>query len=330
MLSIVPYKSIFLTIVCLGASAAEAMLAVGEKVSSTVSFYTTGGKKLATIKVGQHPHEMALSRDGRQLYVSDNGVLWMTDAGQGGNSVTIIDVAKREKAGVIDLGKYRRPHGIAVDGKSGRLVVTTELPHGLLMLDPGSRKVVRNYDTKGTGPHMVTVDGAAEWAYASNTNTNTLAAVNLKTAEVRLIPVGRRPQGSVFSHDGKTLYLTNSESGSISIVDAAAGKVTATIGTGKGPGRVALTPDQSALVYNLQTGNAVGFADLKTRKQVTEIALPGPPMSLTLSPDGKRAYAGIQSLDQIAVIDVANRKLARMLTLPKGSGPDAVLEVAAP
>lgn len=86
-----------------------------EKASGQVGFFDSGGKILKEVKIGGHPHEMTFSPDGRYLYTTDNGMLWMTDTGQGGNTVSIIDTRTRSLVGTIDLGKYRRPHGIDVD-----------------------------------------------------------------------------------------------------------------------------------------------------------------------------------------------------------------------
>src|SRR5579862_7676662 len=60
-----------------------------QKLSGTVGFYDAGGAHLGDAKVGMHPHEMALSADARTLYVSDNGMVWMTDKGDGENTVSI-------------------------------------------------------------------------------------------------------------------------------------------------------------------------------------------------------------------------------------------------
>jgi len=312
-----------------GWSAAPAELVVGEKIAHSVGFYTAEGKRVAGVPAGPHPHEMALSPDGRHLYVTDNGILWMTDPGEGGNTITIIDVERRQKAGVIDLGSYRLPHGIQVDPRTGRLVVTVENPDGLLLVDPKERKVVRKYDTKGGAPHMVTLGARGEWAYVSNTSTHTAAAVHLESGEVKLIPTDARPQGGVISLDGKLLYLTNSDGNSIAIIDTEKKERVGTIQTGKGPGRIALTPDGAQLVYNLQAGNAVGFADVKSRKQVAEVGLEGPPLSLSLSRDGKLAYTGVQSLDKVYVISVGERRIVRTFSTPKDAGPDPVLELKA-
>ena len=84
-------------------------LAVVEKVAGAVGFYTSDGKRVAGAQVGKHPHEIIFSPDRKQLYISDNGILWMTEPGEGGNTISIIDVATMKRTGVIDLGSYRRP-----------------------------------------------------------------------------------------------------------------------------------------------------------------------------------------------------------------------------
>jgi len=312
-------------LLAIGAAAQEADLAVVQKIAGSVGFYTLDGKLVGEVKVGTHPHEAVLSVDKRLLYVTDNGILWMTEKGEGGNTISIVDVKTRKKAGVIDLGSNRLPHGIDLDPKTGRLVATTENPSGLVLVDPVARKVVRKYDVKGEAPHMVLLGPDAHMAYVSNTNTGTLAAVNLETGEATTIPTGARPQGCVFTRDRKTMYVTNSEANTISRIDAGRFQVTGTIVTGKWPCRLAVTPDGKNLVYALQNGEAVGFADLATMKEVKQVPLGGKLVSLTLSSDGRYAYSSAQEQDKISVISLAERKVVRVIETPKGSGPDPVI-----
>lgn len=309
----------------LSPAADTAAFAVVEKVAGAVGFYSADFNRLAGVKVGTHPHEIVFSPDRKLAYVSDNGILWMQYAGEGGNTISIIDLASMKKAGVIDLGQNRRPHGMDVDPRTGRMVCTTENPDGLLLIDTHARKVLRRYDVKGEDPHMVLLDAKAEWAYVSNSSSHTLAAVNLASGEVKLIPTDKRPQGAVLSRDGRTIYLTNSDGNSISIVDTARKERTGTIPVGKGPGRVVLSPDEKMLIYNLQPGEAVGFAGIASRKELGQVALGGKPLSLTISRDARFAYAGLQEQDQIAVVSVAERKIVRKIATPKGAGPDPVL-----
>ncbi|MCP5116654.1 MAG: hypothetical protein GY953_37985 [bacterium] len=299
-----------------------------QKVSATVGFYTMDGELVTSVPVGEYPHEMITSPDGKLLYVSDNGVLWMTEDAQGSNTISIIDLAAREKVGVIDLGEYRRPHGMDVHPDTGYLVVTIENPDGLLLVDPAAKKVLRKYDTQGASPHMVKLGPRGEYAYASNTGTATLAAIHLETGEVKLIEVGDRPQGATLSGDGTLLYLTNSDGNSISIIDTGSKEVVGEIATGEGPGRIALTPDGSQLVYNLQAGSGVGFANVASRTETARVSLEGPPLSLHLSTDGETAYLGVQSLDKIFAVSVADKQIVKVIDTPKDSGPDPVMEVA--
>jgi YVTN family beta-propeller protein len=320
-----PRITLAVLLIASAASAQQAALAVVEKIAGQVGFYTPDGKRIAGVPVGKHPHEIIRSLDGRLLYVSDNGILWMTDAGEGGNTISIIDASSMKKTGVIDLGNYRRPHGMDIDPNTGRIAVTIENPDGLLLIDPAQKKVLRKYDVQGSDPHMVLFGRDGEWAYVSNTATSTLAAVEIKTGVVKLIPTDARPQGATLTRDGKTLYLTNSDGNSISIIDTQKKMRVGTIATGKGPGRVVLTPDERTLVYNCQPGEAVGFADVATRKQTALIPLGGRPLSLTVSKDGRLAYAGVQDQDKVFVVSVPERKIVRTISTPRSAGPDPAL-----
>jgi YVTN family beta-propeller protein len=268
---------------------------------------------------------MAFSPDRRFLYVSDNGMLWMTDQGDGGNTISIIEVATRKKAGVIDLGNNRRPHGLAVLPTTGEIFVTIEHPYGLLRIDPAAKKVVRRYEVGGQSPHMVMLGPGGTTAWVSNSGSGTVAVVDLASGSIQMqIPTGKNTQGCVMSRDGKNIYVTNNAGNSISVIEAASRKVKREIATGDGPARVFLSADEKTLLYNLQEGSAMGFADTASGKETARIALPGQPLSLSLSADGKTAYLGIQDSDKIVVISVPERKIVRVFDTPKGAGPDSI------
>jgi hypothetical protein len=109
------------------------------------------------------------------------------------------------------------------------------------------------------------------------------------------------------------------------MIDARRHERLCVIPTGKGPGRIALTPDGKRLVYNLQFEPAVGLVDLGLGQQVGMVALTGRPLSLTMSRDGCRVFAGIQDQDKVFFISVPELKVERVLDLPKGSGPDPAI-----
>ncbi len=319
------YACLLLATLVAGAADLKPGYVAAEKISGHIGFFDASGKVVKEVAVGGHPHELAFSPDGRYVYCTDNGVVWMTETGQGGNTVSILDTAAVALVGTIDLGAHRRPHGIDVDPRTGDLLVTTELPSMLLLADPRARKVVKEFDIKGKAPHLVRLAPDRVWAYTSNTDSNTLSAVNLQTGEVKLIAIGERPQGMAFSPDGRRLYVTNMNSNSISVIDTETKTRIGDIPTGKGPVRIMVTPDGKTAVYALQTGEAVGFADLEKRTEEAQVKLTGQPVSLTFSADKKYAFSAVQSQDKIFVISLAGRKIEKVISTPPGSGPDPYL-----
>lgn len=316
-----------LLLTALTAAAADSpVLLVLLKGANALGYYSRDGKLLASVPVGEHPHEMAFSPDGRYLYTTDNGTMRMEHPGAGNNQVSIIDVAARRRIGVIDLGKFHRPHGIDVDPATGRIIVSTEAPDQLLLLDPVKRSVIRTFDNKGRQPHMVTFGPGGKWAYASNTGANQVAAVHVTSGEVKLIPTEARPQGSVLSKDGRELYVTNSDASSISVIDTSRNALVTVIPTMKGPNRVALTPDGNTLVYSMQAEKKIGFANPRNRRQLDYVLLPNEPVSCTLSRDGSLAFASAENQDTVYIVSVKDRRIVGEIRTAKGAAPDPVLE----
>ncbi len=313
------------------ASAAEPAFAVVEKVSGNLGFFDANGDWVKEVKVGQHPHEMAFSPDGRYIYVTDYGVLDMRERAPGGNTISVVDTKSRIKVDAIGLGKYLRPHGIDVDPANGNLLVTVDLPRGtLLVIDPRTKAVAKHYDVHGQSPHIVALAPDHRWAYVANTDSNEVAAIDLWSGKVRTIRAGARPQGMAFSPDFERLYVANSGGNSISVIDTKTQSHAGEIETGKGPVRLAVTPDGGTVIYALQLGRAVGFADTKALREESQIALPGEPVSLTLSADRHSAFSSVQSQDKIFVISIAGRRLEKVISAPPGSGPDPVRPLQAP
>lgn len=305
--------------------AGDSELLILLKGANALAFYTSAGKEISRTPVRDHPHEMVFSPDRRFLYTTDNGTMRIEQEGTGGNYVSIIDVAARKKVGEIHLGAFRRPHGIDIDRATGRLVVTTELPDKLLLIDPKSKKIERTYDTKGKTAHMVVLGPGAKTAFVSHSNSSNVAAIDLASGDVKLLPTGARPEGSVLAANGKRVYVTNREAARVTVIDAEKKAVLGNLHTCKGPVRISRTPDDRTIAYACMHDEVVEFADPSTMKVKGRTEkLPGPLVSLTISPDGKYAFASAEERDIVYVISIADRKVVRTIALPKGSHPDPV------
>jgi YVTN family beta-propeller protein len=315
---------------CSRESAGEADTAkfiVLQKLANSVAFYSATGNLLTTVPVGLNPHEMIMSPDGRYAYVTDYGAPGVEVEAVGDTTVSVIDVSAQSKAGVIALGDFSRPHGIDLDRETGRLLVTTENPNRLLIIDPDARQIVADFETQGRDSHMVTLSPDGGTAFVSNIGTQDVSVIDLETGSVELIPVGERPEGSAVSADGETLYVACRESNVISIIDTEQIAVVAEVHTGKGPNRVRLTPDERLLFYTLVHDSQIGVADVETRRQIATIDLAGAPVSLQMSADGSRVLTASQGRDEVYVISVADRRIITQFRTVEGAGPDPVLEI---
>ncbi|MES1260351.1 MAG: hypothetical protein ABUS49_01350, partial [Acidobacteriota bacterium] len=261
-----------------GMAASAPALVIAEKASGRVGFYDTAGKVIGEVPVGLHPHEMTFSADGKWLFTTDNGVMIMTSKDAGENTVSIVDVAKRAKTGVVDLGGHRRPHGIDFDPATGHVLVTTELPSALLIVDPASRTVIDTYDVQGKAPHMVRLARDHRTAWVTCTDTGNVSIIDLPSRKVATLPVGARPQGIVFSPDGNRVYVANSDGHTVTVIDAVTRNLIGEIPVGgehSGPVRVAISPDGNTAIAALQLDHGVSFSNTATRKEEKVIPLPG-------------------------------------------------------
>jgi YVTN family beta-propeller protein len=316
-----------LLVLSLALFAHPAQILILHKGASSLGFYTSKGQHEVSVPTGKHPHEMVLSPDGKFLYCTDNGTMLIEQVSTGGNTISIMDIHSRERSGEISLGKFRRPHGIDLDPKTGLVYVSTELPDQLVVIDPKKREVVKTYDTGGKTAHMVKLGPEGKWAYVSNSSSKTVGAIELATGKVTLIPTGERPEGSALSPDGKLLYVVNREGAQITVIDTTTRSAVGAIKTGNGPVRVGVTPDGGTVVFSLMHDEAMGFADAATRKVTTTIPLGGKPVSLHISPDGRFAFASAQDLQTVYAVSIPERKVVQEIRTADEMFPDAVMVV---
>jgi DNA-binding beta-propeller fold protein YncE len=124
------------------------VLVVVNKDASTVSILAAdNGAMLATLPTGSGPHEVAASNDGRLAVVTNYG------AREGGNSLTVVDLVTLAVARTIDLGEYRRPHGVVFLPDNRTVAVTSETSGVVLLVDVTSGRIIR---TRSTGQDSAT------------------------------------------------------------------------------------------------------------------------------------------------------------------------------
>lgn len=106
-----------------------------------------------------------------------------------------------------------------------------------------------------------------------------------------------------------TLYVTDTKSDAISIIDTNTFEVVGTIPLGKGkPNRIAFHPDGKIAWVVYDKSHDLGVVDAEARRLVKRVKIGGNPYNLTFSPDGRYLYvldwSSDTSNDEIIIYDL--------------------------
>jgi YVTN family beta-propeller protein len=108
----------------------------------------------------------------------------------------------------------------------------------------------------------------------------------------------------------------------VSIVDAIKLETVGRIDTGKGPVRIAITPDGGRIGFPLFHENAVQIADTKARAVTHTVPVGKQPAGTTMSSDGELLFVSCEQEGLVYVISVADGEI--LSTIATGDGPDAM------
>jgi YVTN family beta-propeller protein len=119
--------------------------------------------------------------------------------------------------------------------------------------------------------------------------------------------------------DGSMLVSVNSDSNSISLVDATVMTLIAEIPVGIDPRSVAISPDGSRIYVTNQGSDSLSVADLAAQKVMDEIPLGDRPVAIALSPDGKTLAISEFGVDQVRLLDPTD--YAAQVVIPVADRP---------
>ena len=111
-----------------------------------------------------------------------------------------------------------------------------------------------------------------------------------------------------------TLYVTNTKSDSISIIDTTTFEVTGTIPLGKGkPNRVVFHPDGKTAWVVYDKSRDLGVVDAEAQRLLKRVKIGGNPYNLAFSPDGRYLYvldwSSETSKDEIIIYDLKAERM---------------------
>jgi YVTN family beta-propeller protein len=218
-------------------------------------------------------------------------------------SVSVIDTDKGEVVATVNVGK--RPRGMKVSKDGSKVFVAVS---GLPKCPP----TVPDEECAKL-KHDLSADG--------------IAVINTATLKLdTVLKAGTDPEQFDLSADGKRLFISNEDAGTVSVIDSKTGALEASIPVGKEPEGVRHTPDGKYIVATSESGNAIYVIDASSLKTVKSATVGQRPRDVAFTPDGKTAYITGEfdaSLYTSSIPDVSNA--AKLMQLRKEDKPMGVI-----
>ena len=334
--------AISVTIGCLVAvvlsaqSATSPILLVLSKADQTLAWVDPATLQvLAKTPSGPDPHEVVVSDDGKFAYISNYG---------GGiyNTLTVVDLTARKTLPAIDLGPLYGPHGL--DYAAGKLWFTAEANKVIGSYDPAAKRVDWVLGTGQNRTHMIHVSSDLKRMITTNVSSATVTIIDRISVvgrgrpgaasgpprtdwEETVVPVGRGAEGFDVLPDGREIWTANAQDGTISIIDSAGKKVSATLDANvRGANRLKFTPDGKLVFVSTLGGTDVSIFNSATRREVKRLKVGRGAAGIQMQPDGARAFVSCTPDDYVVVVDLKSLEIVGHIEA--GRQPDGLAWLA--
>ncbi|HEV3307572.1 MAG TPA: YncE family protein [Candidatus Sulfotelmatobacter sp.] len=283
-------------------------------------------KVIARMPVGNDPHEVIASDDGKLAYVSNYG-------SGAYNTLAVVDLVAQKTLTSVDLGPLRGPHGLVYVG--GKVWFTAEAAKAIGSYDPANRSVDWILGTGQNRTHMIYVSPDMKLIVTTNVSSGTVSLIEKNNVQSgpagtsrpdwneTVIPVGNGSEGFDVSPDGKEIWVANAGDGTVSIIDVASKQVTQTLAADvRSANRLKFTPDGKLVLISALRGADVTVIDAATRKTIKRIGVGHGAAGIVMQPDGARAFVACSPDGYVAVIDLHTMEVVGRITA--GQNPDGL------
>jgi YVTN family beta-propeller protein len=182
-------------------------------------------------------------------------------------------------------------------------------------------------DTTSTAAHPSTANtSTTALAYVGFFGDNALGVVDVASGKVRTtIPV-TAPDGIAITPDGKKVYVSSNDSGTVAVIDTKTERVATSIPVGTQPSGMVATSDGKYVIVAVQGDGEAAIIDTATDSVTTHAAV-GKAHSAATNPDGSLAFVTSQAADAPAVQVVDIPSAAPAATFPVDAAPRALCDV---
>ncbi len=322
------------------AAPAHPVIVTAEAAGKVLFVNAETGQPAGEIGVGGRPRGLALSRDGRSLFVAVSapvsGVSGATASGPAwgaagsGPGLAVLDV----RAGKLDrkLPAGPSPASVALSPDGTIAFVTNDGSNEIVRIDLAAGAVTAKASV-GAWPKGVAVRPDGKIVYVASHDADEIYALDASTLKLVLrSDAGSRPQAVLFSRRGDLAFVPDEGFATVSVIDAQTHTMKRTIALtvptqtpAAPPGLqgAALSPDGKRLYVTTGASGSVIVIDVGKQAAVGRIDGVGAfARTVTVSNNGRKLYVGNTGSNDLAVVDVASAKVERRIKL--GAAPWAV------
>jgi DNA-binding beta-propeller fold protein YncE len=270
---------------------AQTVAVVQEGPGKVVVFPARDPSHQTVIAVGDKPHEIEVTSDGRTAYVSNFGLLEANHkVGTPGTTISIVDLHHRIERTRFTLPTgFTAPHGLKLRPPKYHELFTNaeEGSAGMVVFDVNSGAVLRTFPLPpGVHNFVFNADGSALFAF---TLTGKVCRIDPEQGKIAECIDTGSPRGLAWTADHH--YLIAAGKNELLIIDPAQLSIVRKM-TNLGIGQIfypAATPDKHWLLAPAVLDGVVLAIDASTGTVAHRIDT-GSPLMLALDPDGKHAW----------------------------------------
>ncbi len=225
------------------------------------------------------PEQLAVSRDGKRLYVASE------DTGQG----IVLDAGDGHVLARLPVGG--EPEGVTLSPDGRHVYMTSEEDHHVAVIDVATNKILAALEV-GQRPRFTEFSDDGAFAFVSGENDGSITVIDARALKVlrtiKLQGALTRPVGMVVSHDGKRLYTVTGRGRNLLDIDITTGKVLRTVEVGQRPWGVALSPSGDLLYTANGSSNDVSIVDTANFNVVAKVPVGDSPWGAIVVPHASK------------------------------------------
>ena len=243
---------------------------------------------LATIPVGANPYSIAANPVTQKIFVSRtySDLLTVIDAPT--NAVTTY------KIGAADLLSVNtRTNEVYGVGYEGGTVANLSLPSGAV------RK-------QSVGMHAwgLALDEASGTLYSGRTGAAHIAALQIATNTLTLLPTGTIPCAIAIDNARHEIYVVDYGDNTVTVLNSLSGRSLATIPVGNSPEAIALDPARHLAFVANTHGNTVSVLDEISHRVIATLKTSKAPYGLAFNPVSGKLHVATLSDGAFSILDV--------------------------